>query len=190
MKYVWSSHFPEAITTNMLIGNDSFVFKYAVTGKKNFKIHITFIEIKKRLSFMCSPRNDKCNRLYSKTNLSIKSLLRTSFLCFSWFFFAFWEIEKHFIHIAPFRSTSYVLMRLRWLEVSNCLRNWNKDKTSFSWSRNFNYANWKYQFNIQIKVSEFINKLVSFLFCEFNRVTSWNEGKNIILVRSSFQIPK
>ena len=31
--------------------------------------------------------------------------------------------------------------------------------------------------NIQICVSEFINKLVSFLFCEFNRVTSWNEGK-------------
>ena len=33
---------------------------------------------------------------------------------------------------------------------------------------------------IQINVSEFINKLVSFLFCEFNRVTSWNEGENII----------
>jgi hypothetical protein len=28
------------------------------------------------------------------------------------------------------------------------------------------------------------------LFCEFNRVASWNEGKTIILVRSSFQIQK
>ena len=41
---------------------------------------------------------------------------------------------------------------------------------------------------IQINVSEFINKLVSFLFCEFNRVTSWNECKYIILERSSSQI--
>ena len=39
-------------------------------------------------------------------------------------------------------------------------------------------------------MSEFIIKLVSFLFCEFNRVTSWNESKNIILVRSPIQIPK
>ena len=34
----------------------------------------------------------------------------------------------------------------------------------------------------------FINKLVSFLFCEFNRVTSWKVGKSIILERSSSQI--
>ena len=44
--------------------------------------------------------------------------------------------------------------------------------------------------HIQIKVSEFIKKLVSFLFSEFNRVTYWKESKNIILERSSFQIPK
>ena len=44
--------------------------------------------------------------------------------------------------------------------------------------------------HIQIKVSEFINKIVSFLFCEFNRVTSWKEGKNIILERSWPEIPK
>jgi len=35
--------------------------------------------------------------------------------------------------------------------------------------------------HIQINVSEFINKLVSFLFCEFNRVTSCKEIENIIL---------
>ena len=44
--------------------------------------------------------------------------------------------------------------------------------------------------HIQINESEFINKLDSFLFCEFNRVTSWKEGKNIILERSSTLIPK
>ena len=44
--------------------------------------------------------------------------------------------------------------------------------------------------HIQIKVSEFIKKIVSFLFSEFNGVKSWKEGKNIILERSSSQIPK
>ena len=43
--------------------------------------------------------------------------------------------------------------------------------------------------HIQINVSELINKIVSFLFCEFNRATGWKEGKNIILERSS-QIAK
>jgi len=31
--------------------------------------------------------------------------------------------------------------------------------------------------HIQINFSEFINKLVSFLLCEFNRVTGWKERK-------------
>ena len=44
--------------------------------------------------------------------------------------------------------------------------------------------------HIKINVSKFINKIVSYLFCEFNRVTSWKEGKNIILERSSSLIPK
>jgi len=44
--------------------------------------------------------------------------------------------------------------------------------------------------HIQINESVLINIFVSFLFCEFNHITSCNEGKNIILVRSSFQIPK
>ena len=34
VKFVWSSHFHEAITTNMQIGNDSFAFKYPVTCKQ------------------------------------------------------------------------------------------------------------------------------------------------------------
>ena len=37
VKYVWSSHFPEGITTNMQLGNDSFVFEYPVTCKKKFQ---------------------------------------------------------------------------------------------------------------------------------------------------------
>jgi len=34
--------------------------------------------------------------------------------------------------------------------------------------------------HIQIIVPEFINKIFSFLFCEFNLVTNSSEGKNII----------
>jgi len=37
--------------------------------------------------------------------------------------------------------------------------------------------------------SSLINS-VSFVFCEFNRLASLNEGKTIILFRSSFQIPQ
>ena len=44
--------------------------------------------------------------------------------------------------------------------------------------------------HIKINVPGYINKLVSFLFCEFNRVKSWKEGKNIILERSSPENPK
>ena len=33
-KYVWGSHFPEGITTNMQLGNVSFVFEYPVTCKQ------------------------------------------------------------------------------------------------------------------------------------------------------------
>ena len=34
VKYIWGSHFPEAITTNMQLGNDSFVFEYPATCKQ------------------------------------------------------------------------------------------------------------------------------------------------------------
>ena len=34
VKYVWGSHFPDAITANMQLGNDSFVFENPVTCKQ------------------------------------------------------------------------------------------------------------------------------------------------------------
>jgi len=42
----------------------------------------------------------------------------------------------------------------------------------------------------KINMSEFINKQCFISVCEFNRVASWNEGKTIILERSSFEITK
>ena len=82
-------------------------------------------------------------------------------------------------------------MRLKWLEVSNRVRNWNKVK-------NYIYVRSKLLL-CQLEKPIFINKsmsknsvinTVSFAFCEFKRVARWNEGKTIILVRSSFHIPK
>ena len=55
VKYVWSSHFPEAITIKIRIGNESFVFKYPVSCKKNFNIHINFIEINVNVCLLCAP---------------------------------------------------------------------------------------------------------------------------------------
>ena len=37
VKYVWGSHFPEAITTNMQLGNDSFVFDTRLRVNKKFQ---------------------------------------------------------------------------------------------------------------------------------------------------------
>jgi hypothetical protein len=77
-------------------------------------------------------------------------------------------------------------MRFRWLEVSNCIRNWNKVK-------NYNYFGSKLQL-CQLNIPIFIYKLmcqisliksVSFVFCEFNRVGSWNEDKTTILISKS-----
>ena len=48
--------FPEAITTNMQLGKDSFVFEYPVKCKqKIFYIHINFIEINVNVCLLCAP---------------------------------------------------------------------------------------------------------------------------------------
>ena len=84
----------------------------------------------------------------------------------------------HVFHFVPFRPTRYVLKSFRCLEVSNRVRNRNKVKNTYVWS--------KLQL-CQLEIPNFINKLmfqtslinsVSFVFCEFNRVASRNEGKN------------
>jgi len=81
-------------------------------------------------------------------------------------------------------------MRLRSLEVSNRVRNWIKVKLQFRGVETWIMPIGNINIHIKINVSESINRLVSFLFCEFNYVSSWNECKDIILVRSSFQFPK
>ena len=53
VKYILSSHFPEAIPTNIQIGNDFYVFKLPVRCKKNFQILIIFIEINVNVCLLC-----------------------------------------------------------------------------------------------------------------------------------------
>ena len=104
-------------------------------------------------------------------------------------FFRILSSWKARFSIAPFRPRGYVLLRLRCLEVSNGVRKWNKVKNSFrgveTWIMPIGITN--IYIYIQENESEIIYRLVSFLFCEFNRVTSWNVGKNIV---STFNISK
>ena len=58
--------FPEAITTNMQIGNDSFVFKYPVKCKQKFKIHIKFNEINANVCLLCANRVMTCIILHTR----------------------------------------------------------------------------------------------------------------------------
>ena len=166
----------------MQIGNDSFVFKYPVTCKQKIsKNYINFIEFNVNVYLICANHVMTCIILHTRRpNCQKKSVTHLVFMFQLTFIFAFWEAEKHVFHITPFRPTRYVLMRLKWLEVSNRVRKWNKVK-------NFIFVELKLEL-CQLEMLIFIYKLmcksslinnVSFLFCEFNRVTSWIEGKNI-----------
>ena len=90
----------------------------------------------------------------------------------------------HVFHIVSFRPTRYVLKRFRCLEFSNRVKKLNKFKNNI-------YVRSKLQL-LQLQIPIFINKLMcqsSFVFCEFNRVASWNEGKTIILYDHHFKFP-
>jgi len=68
VNYIWSSHFPEAIRTNMLIGNEFFVFKYQLKFKNIFAYsHYFYWHLVKRLTFICPLTYDKYNLSYTYT---------------------------------------------------------------------------------------------------------------------------
>ena len=129
VKYVWSSHFPEAITTNMQIGYESFVFEYPVTCKKKFTIQINFIEINVNVCLLWAHHVMTSIILHTRrSNCQKISVAHLVFMFQLTFIFRILRSWKARYHITPFRPTSYVLMRLKWLEVSNRVRNWNKVK--------------------------------------------------------------
>ena len=127
---------------------------------------------------MCSPRNDKYNPSYSRTYLSIKCLLRTWFLCFGWisFFLILRSWKARFSHrsISPDLCTNEIMC----LEFSNRVRNWNNVKVHFRLVETWIMPIGNTNIHVTINLSESINRRVSILFCEFNRVTSWKECKH------------
>ena len=122
--------FPRPLQQTCSLETTPLCLNIRLSVNNSIKIQINFIGINVKVCLLCAPHIMKSIILHTRRpNCQIKSLLRTWFLCFVWLsFFAFWEAEKHDIHITPFRPTSYILMRLKWLEVSNRERNWNKIK--------------------------------------------------------------
>ena len=113
-------------------------------------------------------------------------MLGTWFYVSADFLFAFWWAKKQVINIDPFRPTMYVITGFDWLEVSNRVGNWNKQKK-------FNYVGSKFQL-FQLELPLFIYKLMcqislintfSFMFWEYNRLGYWNVGKTTIIISKS-----
>ena len=160
-------------------------------GNNNFQILIIFIEINVNVCLLCAHHVMEGIILHI-VDLTVNKMSVTHLaFMFRWFSFRIlrsWKARFSHRSISPRR---YVLKSFRCLEVSNHVRNWNKVKNNI-------YVSWKFQL-FQLEIPMYKNKLmckslliisVSFVFCLFNCVVSWNEGKTINLVWSSFQIPK
>ena len=147
--------------------------------KINFQILILFIEINVNVCLLCDHHLMKGIILHTrKPTCQLKVSYALGFSVSADFYFAFWGAEMHVIHIVPFRPTMYVPKRFRYLKVSYLLRNWDNIE-------NIIYVGSKLQL-CQLEIPIFIYKLmykcslittVSFVFCQFNRVASWNEAK-------------
>jgi len=128
-KYIWCSHFPEVIRQTFWLETTSLCLNKRLSDKKSPHSHYFYCNLGIRLTFMCSPANDKFNLSYSRTQHSRKRQLLTWFLYFNWYsFFAFWGPEKQLFHNTPFSSTNNVLKSFGCLEVSNRVSNWKKSK--------------------------------------------------------------
>ena len=91
------SHFSEAITKNMQIGNDSFVFKYSVTCIQKFKIHINFIEINVSFCLLCAVRVMTSIILHTRRPVNKKSVTHLDFV----------SADFHFSHFEKLKSTFF-----------------------------------------------------------------------------------
>ena len=99
VKYVWSSHFPEAITIKIRIGNESFVFKYPVSCKKNFNIHINFIEINVNVCLLCAHDVTKSIIIHTRRpNCQYN-------VCYAHGFYV--SADFHFSHFEKLKSTFF-----------------------------------------------------------------------------------
>jgi len=94
-------------------------------------------------------------------------------------FFRILRTEKHVIHIAPFRFTSYVLKSFGCLEVCNRVSNRNKGKKLIFVGSILPIC----QLEIPLSIYKLMCQSsfwihVSYGFCEFNRVASRNRANS------------
>ena len=106
VKYIWSSHFPEAITTNLQIGNDFFVFKYPVTCKQKLPNLIIFIEFNLNDCLLCAhPVMTGINLHTRRANYQLKVCNALGFYVSADFLFSYFEeLKSTFfksLHFAP-----------------------------------------------------------------------------------------
>ena len=137
--------------------------------KKNFEIHINFIEINVNVCLLCAPHVMKSIILHNRRPVNKMFVTHLVFIFQLTFIFRILKSWKAHFHITPFRPTSYVLMRLMWLEYSNRVRNWNK-------VRNFIFVESKLEL-CQLEMLMFVYKLMCqislinlFHFCSVNLI--------------------
>ena len=151
---MYEAHFfPRPFQQTCRLETTSLCLNTRIRVKKNFKIHIKFIDINVNVCLLCA-LHVMTSIIIRHEDITVNKRSVTHYVVgFRWFsFFAFGEAEKHLFQINPFRPTGYVLMRLRCLEVSNLLRNWNKVK-------NFIFVGPKHKI-CQLEIPIFIYKLM------------------------------
>ena len=182
--YIYCSHIPDVISTNMLIGNEIFVFKYPVSVNNIFQIPNTFIKIKVNFWLLSAHPIMTCIIFHiwrPKTQENVRHIVR--------FYVSADVHQKHVFHIEPFRSKFHILKRFMCLEVNKVISNWNKGKILILVVSTFKkrpIGSTGIQYKLMRQISLWIS--VSYGLCEFNCVAIWNKGKRIILVKSTFQI--
>jgi hypothetical protein len=121
---VYDGHiFWRPLLKTCILETTSLCLHTGIIVKVNFLTLIIFFQINVKVCLLCVYHVMTSIILHTRRHNSIKSLLRTWFLCFSWFcFFAFWIAEEHVFHIVPFRPMRNVLKGFKCLGVLNRLR--------------------------------------------------------------------
>ena len=123
--------FPRPLPQTCRLETTSVCLNTRLVVNKKFSNSHFFIEIIVKGWHLCAHHVMRSIVLHARRpNCQLKSLTHLVFMiCWFWFF-AFWEEEKHVFNFVPFRPTRYVLKILRCLEVSNRVSNWNKVKNN------------------------------------------------------------
>ena len=128
MKYVRSSHFQRPLSQACRLEITSLCLNTRLHVQKKFQNSHYFIKINVNVCLLCAHHIMTNIILHTRKPVNKKSVTHLVFMFQLIFFFRILRSWKHVFPITPFRPTSYVLMRLMWLEVSNRSRNSNELK--------------------------------------------------------------